>query len=88
MVPVLLPVTAAVGIDPIHFGVVVVMNLMIGILTPPFGVALFTVAKVANIPFAVLARAILPFIPVLIVVQLVVTFWPDLVLYLPRRVYG
>jgi tripartite ATP-independent transporter DctM subunit len=88
MVPVLLPVTAAVGIDPIHFGVVVVMNLMIGILTPPFGVALFTVAKVAEIPFASLARAILPFIPVLLVVQIVVTFWPDLVLYLPRRVYG
>lgn len=88
MVPVLLPVTAAVGIDPVHFGVVVVMNLMIGILTPPFGVALFTVAKVANIPFALLARAILPFIPLLIVVQIIVTFWPDLVLYLPRRVYG
>jgi tripartite ATP-independent transporter DctM subunit len=88
MVPVLLPVTTAVGIDPVHFGVVVVMNLMIGILTPPFGVALFTVAKVANIPFAVLARAILPFIPLLIVVQIIVTFWPDLVLYLPRLVYG
>jgi tripartite ATP-independent transporter DctM subunit len=88
MVPVLLPVTAAVGIDPVHFGVVVVMNLMIGILSPPFGVALFTVAKVANIPFAVLARAILPFIPVLIVVQLVITFLPGLVLFLPRLVYG
>jgi len=88
MVPVLLPVTNAVGIDPVHFGVVVVMNLMIGILTPPFGVALFTVAKVANIPFAVLARAILPFIPPLIVVQIVVTYWPGLVMYLPKLIYG
>ena len=52
LVPVLLPVTQAVGIDPVHFGVIVVMNLMIGILTPPFGVALFVVAKVGNIPFA------------------------------------
>lgn len=88
MVPVLLPVTAAVGIDPVHFGVVVVMNLMIGILTPPFGVALFTVAKVANIPFAVLARAILPFIVPLLLVQIIITYWPALVLYLPRLVYG
>lgn len=88
MVPVLLPVTNAVGIDPVHFGVVVVMNLMIGILTPPFGVALFTVAKVANIPFAVLARAILPFIPPLLIVLAIVTYWPALVMYLPRLVYG
>jgi len=85
---VLLPVTNAVGIDPVHFGVVVVMNLMIGILTPPFGVALFTVAKVADIPFAALARAILPFIPPLIAVQVVITYWPGLVLYLPRLIYG
>jgi tripartite ATP-independent transporter DctM subunit len=88
MVPVLLPVTNAVGIDSVHFGVVVVMNLMIGILTPPFGVALFTVAKVANIPFALLARAILPFIPPLLIVQAIVTYWPALVMYLPRLVYG
>ncbi len=67
---------------------VVVTNLMIGILTPPFGVALFTVAKVANIPFAVLARAILPFIPPLLIVQAIVTYWPALVMYLPRLVYG
>ncbi len=84
LVPVLLPVTQAVGIDPVHFGVIVVMNLMIGILTPPFGVALFTVAKVGNIPFHVLARAILPFLPPLLIVQVIVTYWPGLILFLPR----
>ncbi len=84
LVPVLLPVTQAVGIDPVHFGVIVVMNLMIGILTPPFGVALFVVAKVGNIPFHVLARAILPFLGPLIVVQVIVTYWPGLILFLPR----
>jgi tripartite ATP-independent transporter DctM subunit len=84
LVPVLLPVTQAVGIDPVHFGVIVVMNLMIGILTPPFGVALFVVAKVGNIPFHVLARAILPFLGPLLVVQVIVTYWPSLILYLPR----
>ena len=84
LVPVLLPVTQAVGIDPVHFGVIVVMNLMIGILTPPFGVALFVVAKVGNIPFHVLARAILPFLGPLLVVQVIVTYWPGLILFLPR----
>jgi tripartite ATP-independent transporter DctM subunit len=84
LVPVLLPVTQAIGIDPVHFGVIVVMNLMIGILTPPFGVALFVVAKVGNIPFHVLARAILPFLGPLLIVQVIVTYWPSLILYLPR----
>jgi len=88
MVPVLMPVVTAVGIDPVHFGVIVVMNLMIGILTPPFGVALFTVSKVGNVPFGRLARAVMPYIPLLIVVQLIVTYWPSLILYLPRLVYG
>jgi tripartite ATP-independent transporter DctM subunit len=87
LVPVLLPVTQAVGIDPVHFGVVVVMNLMIGILTPPFGVALFVVAKVGNIPFHALARAILPFLVPLLVVQVIVTYWPGLILFLPRLVF-
>jgi hypothetical protein len=56
----------------------------IGILTPPFGVALFVVAKVGNIPFHVLARAIVPFLGPLLVVQVIVTYWPRLVLFLPR----
>lgn len=88
MVPVLMPVIQQVGIDPVHFGVVVVMNLMIGILTPPFGVALFTVSKVGGIPFEDLARAIIPFLGPLLIVQVIVTYWPGLVMALPRLVYG
>lgn len=87
-VPVLLPVTAQLGIDPVHFGVVVVMNLMIGLCTPPFGMALFVVAKVGEIPFPVLARSILPFLPPLLVVLGICTFWPQAVLFLPRLVFG
>ncbi|MBM3481315.1 MAG: TRAP transporter large permease subunit, partial [Alphaproteobacteria bacterium] len=71
-----------------HFGVIVVMNLMIGILTPPFGVALFTVAKVGNIPFEQLARAIIPFLPPLLLVLVLVTHFPGVVMWLPRLVYG
>ena len=88
MVPVFMPVIQAVGIDPVHFGVIVTMNLMIGILTPPFGVALFTVAKVGRIPFEDLAREIVPFLPGLILVLFLLTFFPSLSMFLPRLVYG
>jgi tripartite ATP-independent transporter DctM subunit len=88
MVPVFMPVIQQLGIDVNHFGVIVVMNLMIGILTPPFGVALFTVAKVGNIPFEVLAKAILPFLPPLILVLVLITHFPGLAMWLPRLVYG
>ena len=88
MVPVFMPVIQQLGIDVNHFGVIVVMNLMIGILTPPFGVALFTVAKVGNIPFEHLARAIMPFLPPLLLVLVLVTHFPGLVMWLPRLVYG
>jgi len=87
-VPVLLPVVLQLGIDPVHFGVIVVMNLMIGVLTPPFGMALFVVSRVGNIPFGDLAKGILPFIPPLLVVLLVVTYFPGLVMLLPRLVFG
>lgn len=88
MVPVFLPVIQQVGIDPVHFGVLVTMNLMIGILTPPFGVALFTVAKVGRIPFEELAREIVPFLPGLILVLFLLTVFPSLSMFLPRLVYG
>jgi tripartite ATP-independent transporter DctM subunit len=87
-VPVLLPVVAQLGIDPTHFGIVVVMNLMIGVLTPPFGIGLFVVARVGQIPFEQLARAILPFIPVAILVLVICTYFPGLVLFLPRLAFG
>jgi len=83
VVPILVPVAAALGIDPVHFGVVVTMNMMIGILTPPMGVSLFVVAKVGNIPFPVLARSIIPFIIPLFIVLLLLMFFPQLVMFLP-----
>jgi tripartite ATP-independent transporter DctM subunit len=83
-VPVCLPVVQALGIDPVHFGVIVVMNLMVGLLTPPFGMGLFVVAKIGNIPFEVLAREILPFIPLMILVLAICTYFPWLVMYFPN----
>ncbi|MEO5698498.1 MAG: TRAP transporter large permease subunit, partial [Burkholderiaceae bacterium] len=62
--------------------------LMIGILTPPFGVGLFVVSKVGNIPFHVLARAILPFLVPLLSVLVIVTWFPQTFMWLPKMVFG
>jgi TRAP-type C4-dicarboxylate transport system permease large subunit len=82
--PVLMPVTAAVGIDPVHLGVVMILNLMVGLLTPPIGMCLFAVAKVARMPLDRLIKAIIPFyIPILVTLLLLVLF-PQIVLFLPN----
>lgn len=86
--PVLLPLVQQLGIDPVHFGVVMVMNLMIGLLTPPFGMALFVVSRVGSIPFSTLARDIWPFIGALLGVLLICTLFPGLVMFLPNLVFG
>jgi len=84
IVPVLLPTAAAVGVDPVHFGVMAVMNIMIGLCTPPYGLLLFMMVKIANIPLKDLVREVMPFLGVMIAVLMLVTLVPDLVLFLPR----
>ena len=86
--PVLAPLLKAVEIDPVHFGVVMTLNLMIGLLTPPFGMGLFVVQKIAQISFEQMVRATLPFILPLIVVLALITYIPALCLWLPRLVLG
>jgi tripartite ATP-independent transporter DctM subunit len=88
LVPVFMPVIKAVGIDPVHFGLVMVLNLMIGTLTPPVGIVLFVVARVAKLPFEEVTRATAPFLIPLVAVLLLVTVFPELVLWLPRVVFG
>ncbi|MFC2281995.1 MAG: TRAP transporter large permease subunit, partial [Treponema socranskii subsp. buccale] len=84
VIPMLVPVAIALGIDPVHFGVVVTMNMMIGILSPPMGVSLFVVSKISGIPFKTLAKSILPmFIPLTIVLLLLI-FFPQIVMFLPN----
>lgn len=85
--PVFLPVIKSLGIDPIHFGVVMVLN-MIGALTPPIGIVLFVVARVAKLPFEAVTRAPAPFLVPLVAVLLLITVFPELVLFLPRLVLG
>jgi C4-dicarboxylate transporter, DctM subunit len=84
IVPVLLPTAAALGIDPVHFGVVAVVNIMIGLATPPYGLLLFMMVKIADQPFRDIAREVTPFLVVMIGALAMITFIPDLVLFLPR----
>ena len=83
VVPILVPVALGFGIDPVHFGIIVVLNLMISILTPPMGMALFVVAQVGGIPYQRLARAILPWLIPPIVVLILVCIFPILATGLP-----
>lgn len=83
MLPVLLPIVKPLGIDLVHFGVVMVLNLMIGQVTPPFGVCLFIISDVAKIKLDKLYRSILPFLIPLIIVLLLCTYIPGIVTWLP-----
>jgi tripartite ATP-independent transporter DctM subunit len=87
-IPVLVPIMQALHLDPIHIGVVLVLNLMIGLVTPPVGMVLFLVSKLAGIKLESLYRVIWPFIVPLIVVLILITYIPDLVLWLPRVVFA
>jgi tripartite ATP-independent transporter DctM subunit len=85
VVPVLIPTAQALGIDMVHFGVVVVVNIMIGLVTPPYGLLLFIVAKLSDSSIGAVTRDSLPFIAVMILSLAAITAIPDLVLWLPRQ---
>src|SRR4029079_8007267 len=78
------PTAKALGVDVVHFGVVVVVNIMIGLLTPPFGLLLFIVANMTKQPLVAIVRECAPFIFAAIVVLAIITFVPETVLWLPR----
>ncbi|MGF1698515.1 TRAP transporter large permease [Vibrio lamellibrachiae] len=88
LVPFLVPVATAMGIDPVHFGVMAILNLMIGILTPPMGMALYVVSKVGNIPFHTLTKGVIPLLIPLFVVLILVAVFPQFTLLLPQLVLG
>ncbi|TDC57103.1 TRAP transporter large permease [Actinomadura sp. KC345] len=83
-VPILLPIAAEFGVDPMHFGVIIIMNLMIGLLTPPIGAVLYVMSPVARMPVHEVFRGTLPFLLPLLVVLMLVTFVPSIVTFLPK----
>jgi tripartite ATP-independent transporter DctM subunit len=87
LVPILLPIATQLGVDPVHFGLVMVLNLMIGLLHPPMGLVLFVLARVANLSFERTTMAILPWLLPLLVSLAVITYVPSLVLWLPKMFF-
>jgi len=88
LTPILLPVAMAMGIDPTHFGIVMIVNLGIGMVTPPLGMNLFIGSKVGNVPLEQLMRGALPFVLVMLVTLALITYLPALSLALPTWVAG
>ena len=84
VVPLLMPVVTTLGIDPIHFGLVVVLNLMIGLLTPPVGYLLYMSAEMAAVPVERVIREVTPLLLALLAVLAISTYWPGLVMFLPN----
>ena len=84
IVPVLIPTAQALGIDMVHFGVVVVVNIMLGLVTPPYGLLLFIMTRIAEVPLKDIVRDVLPFLWAMIGSLALITFFPELVLWLPR----
>jgi C4-dicarboxylate transporter, DctM subunit len=84
ILPVLVPTAQALGIDPVHFGVMAVTNIMIGLVTPPYGLLLLMMAKIADVSVSEIVREVLPFLLVMIGALALIALFPDLSLFLPR----
>ena len=87
VVPVLIPTAQLLGLDMVHFGVVVVVNIMLGLITPPYGLLLFIMTRIAEVPLRALVHDTLPFLAAMVVALALITLFPGLVLWLPR-VFG
>ena len=87
-IPVFMPLVSRVGIDPVHFGVVMTLNLMIGLLTPPVGMCLYAVSSISKVPIWPLARELWPYILALAVCLGLITYIPGFVVWIPNLVMG
>jgi tripartite ATP-independent transporter DctM subunit len=87
LVPVLAPLTVHMGVDPMHFGVLMVVNLAIGMLTPPVGICLFVSCGIAGLTLGQVGRAIMPFVVAAVAALMVASYWPPLTTWLPTLIY-
>ena len=88
VLPMLIPVVIQFGIDPVFFGVISTLNLMIGILTPPMGMALFVVSRVGKIPVSTITKGVIPFLIPIIITLIILTIFPQIVLFVPNLILG
>lgn len=87
LVPILLPIATQLGVDPVHFGLIMVLNLMIGLMHPPMGMVLFVLARIAKLSVERTTVAILPWLVPLLLSLAIITYWPAMVLWLPKMFY-
>jgi C4-dicarboxylate transporter DctM subunit len=87
-VPFLIPLLEPLGIDPLHFGVVMVINMELALLTPPVGLNLFVIAKISNTPLAEVVRGSTPFILLMLGLLALITYIPSISLWLPKFLMG
>ncbi|HTS90730.1 MAG TPA: TRAP transporter large permease [Stellaceae bacterium] len=88
LIPILTPAAASFGVDPVQFGLIMILNLILGTIHPPIGVVLFVTSRIAGISFETMSRAILPWLVPLLLVLAAITVWPPLCLWLPRLLTG
>jgi tripartite ATP-independent transporter DctM subunit len=87
LVPVLAVLTPQMGVDPIQFGVLMVVNLAIGMLTPPVGICLFVACGISGLPLGQVSRAVMPLVFVAIAALLIACYWPPLITWFPSLIY-
>jgi tripartite ATP-independent transporter DctM subunit len=85
VVPIMLPIATRLGVDPVHFGLILTLNLMIGLLTPPLGVVLFVLSRISRLSLERTTMAILPWMVPLFIALIVITFVPAVTLWLPTQ---
>jgi tripartite ATP-independent transporter DctM subunit len=88
LIPIMVPAATSFGIDPVQLGLIMIFNLILGTIHPPIGVVLFVTARIAEISYEKMSRAIMPWLVPLLIVLLGITLWPPLTLWLPNLVMG
>ena len=88
VLPMLIPIAEQVGIDLVFFGVMTTLNMMIGILTPPMGMALFVVAQVGKMNVSTVTKGVLPFLLPIFITLVIITIFPQIILFLPNLIVG
>ncbi|THD76286.1 TRAP transporter large permease [Thalassobius vesicularis] len=88
LVPPLYPVATALGVDPVHFGMIVTLNISLGMITPPFGLDIFVASSTLGMPVLDIIKGVWPFVAVNIIVLLIVTYVPDISLFIPKLIFG
>ena len=86
LTPLLLQIATAIGVDPIHFGIIVTVNLSIGPFTPPFGVNIFVAQSIFRVPLSSIYSGVVPFIGVTVLGLMIITYWPGLSLWLVKYI--